>query len=48
MELNKFLEVGEFEGNIYGTKFDSIRKVIKEKKLCILDLNPQVGLVKLN
>jgi len=42
MELNKFLEVGEFEGNIYGTKFDSIRKVIKQGKMCILDLNPQV------
>ena len=42
METNKFLEYGEYDGNYYGTKYDSIRNTIKSGKICILDLNPQV------
>lgn len=39
---NQLLEYGEFMGNIYGTTFDAVRKVNKENKICILDVNPQV------
>lgn len=42
VDSNKFLEHGEFDGNYYGTKFDSIRGTIKSGRICILDLNPQV------
>ena len=39
---NRFLENGVFEDNHYGTKFDSIRKVIQSGRMCVLDINPQV------
>ena len=42
IEENKYLEYGEFEGNLYGTKYDSIRRVIKSGRMCIVDANPQV------
>lgn len=42
IQAGKFLEYGEFEGNYYGTKFDSVRKMIRSGKMCILDLNPTV------
>ncbi|CAD5115719.1 DgyrCDS4662 [Dimorphilus gyrociliatus] len=37
---NKFLEWGAYEGNYYGTKFESITNVTKQNKMCILDINP--------
>ncbi|KAG6443988.1 MAGUK p55 subfamily member 6 isoform X1 [Manduca sexta] len=37
----RFLEYGEHNGNLYGTHLDSIRAVIKEGKMCILDCAPQ-------
>lgn len=40
---NRFLEYGIFEDNYYGTKFESIRKVIQSGRMCVLDVNPQVG-----
>ncbi len=47
VEMNKFLEYGEYDGAYYGTRFDSIRSVIKSGKICILDLNPQVCLCRI-
>ena len=40
---NRFLESGRFEENYYGTKFDSIRSVVESGRMCVLDVNPQVG-----
>lgn len=40
----RFLEYGEFEGNLYGLKIDSIHEVVEAGRICILDANPQVGL----
>lgn len=37
---NKFLEYGEHNGNLYGTHLDSIRDVIKQGKMCVLDCSP--------
>uniref|UniRef100_A0A8C4X097 Membrane palmitoylated protein 2 n=1 Tax=Eptatretus burgeri TaxID=7764 RepID=A0A8C4X097_EPTBU len=37
-----YLESGEYEGNLYGTKIESIHRVIATGKTCILDVNPQV------
>lgn len=38
---HKFLEYGNYEGDMYGTKIDSIRAVIRSGKTCLLDANPQ-------
>ncbi|ELU18407.1 hypothetical protein CAPTEDRAFT_181775 [Capitella teleta] len=40
IQAGKFLEYGDFEGNYYGSKADSVRKTIRSGKMCILDLNP--------
>uniref|UniRef100_A0A4W3HIT8 MAGUK p55 scaffold protein 2b n=1 Tax=Callorhinchus milii TaxID=7868 RepID=A0A4W3HIT8_CALMI len=37
----RYLEHGEYEGNLYGTKIDSIHRVVESGKICILDVNPQ-------
>ena len=39
----RFLEHGEYDGNLYGTKINSIHEVVDASKICILDVNPQVG-----
>ena len=38
----KYLEHGEFEGELYGTKFDTIRAVMRSGRMCIMDCNAQV------
>ncbi|GJQ82836.1 vari [Trypoxylus dichotomus] len=38
---HKFLEYGEYNGNLYGTHLDSIRDIIKQGKMCVLDCSPQ-------
>ena len=38
---HEFLEYGEHNGNLYGTKLDSVRAIIDEGKTCILDSSPQ-------
>lgn len=35
---NKFLENGEYNGNLYGTHLDSIRDVIKQGNLMFFDI----------
>lgn len=42
IKAGRYLEHGEYEGNLYGTKIDSIRAVVDAGKMCILDVNPQV------
>ncbi|XP_067006977.1 protein PALS2 isoform X2 [Anabrus simplex] len=37
---HKFLEYGEHNGHLYGTKLDSIRDVIRQGKMCVLDCSP--------
>lgn len=37
---NHFIEHGEHNGNMYGTHLDSIREVIKQGKMCVLDCAP--------
>lgn len=38
----RFLEHGEYDGNLYGTKIESIHEVVAAGRTCILDVNPQV------
>jgi guanylate kinase len=39
----KYLEHGEFDGNIYGTKYDAVRHVIHSGQMCILDVSAMVS-----
>lgn len=38
---SKYLEHGEYDGNLYGTNIDSIHEVVQAGRTCILDVNPQ-------
>lgn len=38
----RYLEHGEYDGNLYGIKIDSIHEVVEAGRICILDANPQV------
>lgn len=37
----KYLEYGEYQDHLYGTKLDTIREVIRSGKMCVIDCNPQ-------
>lgn len=37
----KYLEFGEYDGNLYGTKLDSVRAVMRSGKTCVLSIHPQ-------
>lgn len=39
---NEYLEYGTHEDAMYGTKLDTIRKIHKDGKMAILDVEPQV------
>ena len=39
----KYIEWGEFNGNIYGTKLESIHDVTMNGKMCVLDVSPTVS-----
>lgn len=38
------LEYGEYKGHLYGTSVDAVKAVLDEGKICVMDLEPQVGL----
>lgn len=48
IRAGRYLEHGEYEGNLYGTRIDSIRGVVASGKVCVLDVNPQVLFVSLS
>lgn len=41
IKQGRFIEHGEYEKNLYGTSSESIRKVITNSKICVLNLYPQ-------
>ncbi|XP_068274848.1 MAGUK p55 subfamily member 2 isoform X1 [Nyctibius grandis] len=41
IKAGRYLEHGEYEGNLYGTRLDSIHAVVEAGKMCVLDVNPQ-------
>ena len=45
---NQFLEHGEYNGNTYGTSIQSVRTVIEQHKMCILDIQPAVSALLFN
>ncbi|XP_038047177.1 MAGUK p55 subfamily member 7-like isoform X2 [Patiria miniata] len=38
---NRFLEYGEYKGNLYGTSIETIKRVSKAGKVCIVNVHPQ-------
>ncbi|XP_059828002.1 MAGUK p55 subfamily member 7 isoform X7 [Hypanus sabinus] len=38
VQNNKFIEHGEYRGNLYGTSIDSVRSVMAKNKVCLLDV----------
>lgn len=38
----RYLEHGEYDGNLYGIKIDAIHEVVEAGRVCILDANPEV------
>lgn len=37
---NEFLEYGSFQGNMFGTKFETIYKIHEQGKIAVLDIEP--------
>ncbi|XP_068165026.1 MAGUK p55 subfamily member 4 isoform X2 [Antennarius striatus] len=40
MYNNRFVEYGEYKGNLYGTSIDSVRDVLNSGKICVIDIQP--------
>ncbi len=38
---HEFLEYGEYNGNLYGTRFDSVQAIIDSGKTAVIDPSPQ-------
>lgn len=43
ISANEFLEFGSYQGNMFGTKFETVHQIHKQDKVAILDIEPQVG-----
>ncbi|RNA40914.1 MAGUK p55 subfamily member 6 isoform X1 [Brachionus plicatilis] len=41
IKKGEYLEWGEYNGNLYGTKLNTIRQVIQTGKMCIIDCSPK-------
>lgn len=42
IQAGQFLEHGSHEEHLYGTRLDSVRRVIQSGRMCILDIEPRV------
>ena len=42
IEAGGFLEYGAYGEHLYGTKLESVRRVIQASKMCVLDIEPTV------
>uniref|UniRef100_A0A3Q2D2I5 MAGUK p55 scaffold protein 4b n=1 Tax=Cyprinodon variegatus TaxID=28743 RepID=A0A3Q2D2I5_CYPVA len=36
---NRFLEFGEYKGNLYGTSIDAVKEVLNSGKICVIDID---------
>ncbi|XP_025905562.1 55 kDa erythrocyte membrane protein [Nothoprocta perdicaria] len=41
ISANEFLEFGSYQGNMFGTKFETVHKIHEQDKVAILDIEPQ-------
>lgn len=39
----RFIEYGEYKENLYGTSLESIHRVLDQKKVCLVDVQPEVS-----
>ena len=39
---NRYVEHGEFGGNLYGTKLETVKAIVRSGRICVLDCGPQV------
>lgn len=39
----RFIEFGEYNGNLYGTSLESIRRILAQNKSCVVDVQPEVS-----
>lgn len=39
----RFIEHGEYKENQYGTSIEAIRSVQAKNKMCVVDVQPEVG-----
>ncbi|XP_057674505.1 MAGUK p55 subfamily member 4 isoform X3 [Corythoichthys intestinalis] len=37
---SRFLEYGEYKGNLYGTSKEAVREVLNSGKICVIDIEP--------
>jgi len=47
IEAGGFLEHGLYGEHLYGTHFDSVRRVIQSSKMCVLDIEPTVRILNI-
>ncbi|KAM4526959.1 MAGUK p55 subfamily member 3-like isoform 1-T1 [Fundulus diaphanus] len=41
IQSGKFIEYGEYKENLYGTSLESIHKVLRQNKVCLVDVQPE-------
>jgi hypothetical protein len=41
LDNNEFLDMGDNDNYLFGTTFDSVRAVMAENRLCLLDVRPE-------
>ena len=40
--LHRYIEYGQHEGAVYGTKVDTVKKIHQNNMIAVLDVEPQV------
>lgn len=43
LPLRRFLEHGEYQGNLYGTSIQAVTDVLSSGKICLVDIEPNVS-----
>lgn len=43
---NELLEYGSFQGHMFGTKIEAIQTIHEQGKIALLDVEPQVGVLR--
>ncbi|XP_060883940.1 MAGUK p55 subfamily member 3-like isoform X1 [Labrus mixtus] len=41
IQNGKFIEYGEYKENLYGTRLESIQKILDQQKVCLVDVQPE-------
>ena len=45
IQSHKFIEAGQYNGNLYGTSVASVKEVAERGKHCILDVSGNINVV---